>query len=290
MTKILGTTTAKRVARECAFDMKIGRTSLNCLATVLLLSWCAANASAAQITISGDGDYRAGSGGEFNVRAADASGAALLATADLGSYTTLNGTVVGTANGTRMNAGFGGQIGFETFCLEVNQFISLPGTYDASISLGARPGGVGGNGTIDLISIGTAYLYSQFAAGSLAGYTYVNGGSRSASAVMLQTAIWFLEDEISLSAAQIAANVFLSGASGAITLYGTPTGVGVGGARADNNVFDVAALNLGGPPGFDKQDQLILFDNNFHVPDGGVTVMLLGMVLTGLRLMRRKLA
>ena len=266
--------------------MKINRTFWGGVAAVaLLLSWSGVNAFAAQITISGNGDYRAGNGGEFNIRAYDAGGETLLAP-NLGVYTTVNGTTVGTADGTRMNAGYNGQIGFETFCIEVNQFIAfVPGHYDATISLGAKPGGAGGgSGGIDLISIGTGYLYSRFASGALAadGYVYASGGSRAASAVMLQKAIWFMEDEITLAAAGGGGNIFLNALN---AQYGS-----LAAAHADNNVFKVAALNLGGPPGYANQDQLILHDNGFHVPDGGMTVMLLGMALTGLGLMRRKLA
>jgi hypothetical protein len=252
---------------------------------------------AGTVTISGNGDYRAGNGGEFNVVAADAAGAALLAP-NLGGYFIDNGTIVGTANGTKMNSGYGGQLGFETFCIEFNEHITLPGTYTASISLGAIYGGVAGGidhdnnpltPTTDFISLGTAYLYERFAMGTLAGYTYANGALRATSAVMLQEAIWYLEDEISLNAAQKAANVFLTGVGGAITLFGDGTGVGVGGAKANNTVYNVAALNLGGVAPNQKQDQLILHDNGFTVPDGGLTVMLLGLAVSGLAFVRRQL-
>jgi hypothetical protein len=105
--------------------------------------------------------------------------------------------------------------------------------------------------------------------------------------VKLQEALWYLEDEISLTAAQKAANTFLSAA---ITLYGDGTGVGVGGAKANNTIWNVAALNLGGVAPNQKQDQLILRDNGFSVPDGGLTLMLMGLSLSGLALLRRKLA
>lgn len=256
-----------------------------------LLSWSGANAFAAQITITGNGNYRQGRGGEFNVRAADAAGAALIGDVVARGYVIAGGTTFGTANGTAMEGvalpgGFG--LGFETFCIEINQFISLPGTYDASISLGARPGGAGGDGTVDNISIGTAFLYSQFAAGSLAGYTYANGSGRAASAENLQKAIWFMEDEIDLGTAGGIANIFLNAV---ITQFGSLIS-----GQIDNNIFDVAALNLGARPGFARQDQLIMHDNGFSipdpvpVPDGGMTVMLLGLGLTGLGLMRRQLA
>lgn len=232
------------------------------------------------------------------MRAADADGAALLAP-NLALYKTDNGTAVGTANGTRMNAGYGGQIGFETFCIEHNEYVTLQGTYAASISLGSIYGGVAGGvdpdgadplPATDLISIGTAYLYDAFATGALAGYTYTNGTGRAASAVKLQEAFWYLEDEISLTSGQKAANPFLTGAAGALSIYGDGTGVGVGGAKANNTTFNVAALNIGGVAPNQKQDQLILHDNGFSVPDGGTTLVLLGLSLGGLGYLRRKIA
>jgi len=250
--------------------------------TTALLVACSSNALAGTITISGDSDYRAGLGGEFNVRAADAGGAALLSALS-GGYTTFNGTVVGTADGTRMNAGFGGAIGFQTFCIEYNEYISLPGTYEATISDGAIAGGVGGGvdpdgggplPSTDLISKGTAYLYSQFATGGLSddGYTYANGATRAASAVRLQEAFWYLEDEITLNAAQVAANTFLQLA---FSTFGSATE-----AKANSNgLFGVRVLNLGG-----NQDQLIM------VPDAGLTAVLLAFGLGGVALMRRRLA
>jgi len=257
----------------------------------------AAGASAGTITISGNGDYRAGSGGEFNVKAADLDGQALLGGLLSSGYVTTNGTSVGTADGTLMNPGFGGLVGFQTFCVEYNEYITLPGTYEATISAGAIYGGVaggvdpdgpGGLPSTDLISVGTAYLYSQFATGALAsqGYTYTNGAARANSAVMLQQAIWYLEDEISLSDTQKTANTFLTGTFGAITLFGDGTGVGVGGAKAaSDGAYNVKVLNLGGTAPNQKQDQLIM-----TVPDSGVTIALLGLGLGGVAFLRRRFA
>jgi hypothetical protein len=252
----------------------------------------AVSSFATQVAINGHPNYRTGPGGEFNVRAADAGGAALLAPA-LGGYFVAGGTSFPGGDGTRLSTGFGGQNGYETFCIEFNEHIALSGTYDASISLGAIYGGVAGGidhdsnpltPTTDIISLGTAYLYQRFANGSLAGagYIYADGAGRAAQATVLQNAIWYLEDEISYAAAGGAGNAYLNLAA---SVFG-----GLANAKANNNLFAVAALNLGGVDPNQKQDQLILHDNGFHVPDGGMTVMLLGVGLTGLGLLRRKLA
>jgi hypothetical protein len=84
---------------------------------------------------------------------------------------------------------------FETFCLEGNEYIRTDWTYEASLSSSAVQGGVGSNGS-DPISKGTAWLYSQFAIGALAGYNYSGTvDERKASANLLQRTIWSLEGE-----------------------------------------------------------------------------------------------
>lgn len=265
-----------------------------------LLAVFAQNALADRIRISGHTDYRDGSGGEFNVRAYDQGGHTLLNEALATSYTTVNGTTVGSANGTRMNPGFDDLVGFQTFCLEFNEFISLNGIYDAAITDGSIYGGVAGgvdpdNGgplpKTDPISIGTAYLYTLFATGTLSDYDYENGDDRADSAEMLQHALWYLEDEISLTKKEKKKNIFLTGSSGAITLFGDGTGVGVGGAKANNNgVYNVRVLNLWGSSPSQKQDQLIMVAPAViePVPDGAVTAILLGLAFSGLALLRRK--
>src|SRR5262245_45507974 len=113
--------------------MKTNMKSIVALALATGMASVASSAfGAAQVTIDGHPDYRAGNGGEFNVRAANALGATLVGNALSVSpgYFIANGTTVGTADGTRMNTGFGGVNGFETFCLEYNEHITLPGTYD----------------------------------------------------------------------------------------------------------------------------------------------------------------
>ena len=85
---------------------------------------------------------------------------------------------------------------FETFCLEQNEHISFGNTYDYRINTGAVQGGVGAAATdpntgltMDNLSVGTAWLYSQFRAGTLANYFNAN---RNANAGVLQNAIWGL--------------------------------------------------------------------------------------------------
>ena len=78
---------------------------------------------------------------------------------------------------------------FDTFCVERNEYfyygqdLKVDGISDSAIY-----GGVGSDG--DPLDPKTAYLYTQFRAGTLSGYT---GDDTSANA--LQIAIWFIEGE-----------------------------------------------------------------------------------------------
>ncbi|HTR40307.1 MAG TPA: hypothetical protein VMH87_01655 [Pseudomonadales bacterium] len=92
-----------------------------------------------------------------------------------------------------------GQTGFETFCVEVDEQFSPGSTYNTSIGNTIMPGGAA-------IAIGTAYLYSQFAQGTLQGYNYnqntTGKNSRAYTSDELQDAIWYLQGEITSSGDQ----------------------------------------------------------------------------------------
>jgi hypothetical protein len=178
----------------------------------------------------------------------------------------------------RANSNASTPLGFQTFCLEYNEYISLGGTYDAEIGTAAIRGGVGiGSGPTsprsDPISVGTAYLYRLFATGLLDSYyEYQNGAQRAKDAESLQKAFWYLEDERTW--AEIGgSNVYVDLA---LNKFG-----GEAGARADYTGSNVAVLNLRSSAGY-HQSQLI------SVPDGGVTAILLGLALSGLAALRRK--
>lgn len=258
---------------------------------------CSTAALADTIKVTGHPDYRDGVGGEFNVKPADAGAVALFDNLS-SAYFVANSMTAGSANGTLMNPGYGGVLGFQTFCIEYNETISLNSTYQVTVNDGAVYGGVAGGvdpdgwggplPKIDLISVGTAYLYSEFVQGTLTGYVYSNGNSRASAAVTLQKAIWYLEDEISLSKWQVNANPFLQLVFNA---FGTPTkgvvGNAAGGAKADNGgtIAGVRVLNLWSG-GYKRQDQLVMFS----VPDGGPALALLAMGIGALAWVRRRFA
>jgi hypothetical protein len=194
------------------------------------------------------GLYQAGQGGEFS----------LTANAELNSL--LGNYSSSTKNGNT----------FQTFCLEHNEYIYSNTTYDVAITHGAINGGVSG-GNPDVISKGTAWLYSLFATGNLAGYNYT-GDLRKDSAALLQNAIWCLEGEIGPLGK--GTNLFYDAA---VDLFGADVA-----SNAAEGEFGVMVLNLHSSTYGDCQDQLV------YVPDGGLTVMLLGLGVGGLALFSRK--
>lgn len=112
------------------------------------------------------GLYQSGSGGEFKA-------------------TVLSGDIMGNPVGST----------WQTFCVERDEYVSLPGTYYAVVNTAAVLGGVGGPEP-DPLSPKTAWLYDQFLDGTLSGYDYSTQSGRQNSAAALQNAIWYIEQEI----------------------------------------------------------------------------------------------
>ncbi len=214
------------------------------------VSFRSASALTMQATIN-YGTRHSGNGGEFNISSAD-----------------FNPTTMGYAANTISGGGF------ETFCVEANEYFTPGSAYYYAISQAAVNGGISG-GNPDPISLGTAFLYSQFAKGTLGGYDYGTLGGSSASAGSLQATIWWLEGEASDPGTS---NIFRDAV---LTQFGT-----VAGAMADSNgAYGVGVLNLWVDHGHTKvaQDQLVL------VPEGGSTLILLGFGLVSLYMGGRKL-
>ncbi|MDB6169008.1 MAG: hypothetical protein JWM88_1872 [Verrucomicrobia bacterium] len=202
-----------------------------------------------------------------------------------GGEFTVNGSGLSTsayAASTLLNGGF------ETFCMEYGEHFSPGGTYSYTLGSAATGGDLPSGS--DPISAGTAWLYSQFAKGTLVGYSYATTGTtRMSSALDLQLAFWYLEDETGTTPAYTtfaadhpgfnpSTNIFITSA---LAQFG-----GLSGAKADaNGMFGVSVLNLTSNEGqTNNQSQLYL--NN--VPESGATIALLGLAMVGLAGFRRK--
>lgn len=160
---------------------------------------------------------------------------------------------------------------FSTFCLERQVTLSYGVVYNATPNFGAVTGGISG-GNPDPVSLGTAFLYSSFRSGTLAGYNTGTLAAHIASSQSLQYAIWWLEGEMDYAQAGGAGNSFIGLVEG---MFSDPT--------ADSNgKYSVYALNLThAQTGALAQDVLA-------IPDGGMTLVLLGLALTGLGLVGRR--
>lgn len=221
-----------------------------CLAVVL--GWATWAAALPMLTINRINNYYSGNGGEFNITGTPFTG-------NYASKAIVSG-------------------GFETFCVETDEFVGIPGQYYYSVSNSAIGGGAG-RPDPDPISMGTAWLYSQFARGTLQNYKYDDficddDGCRAYSARDLQEVIWYLEEEI--DSINTTGNPFAAMVLAEFTTWGA--------ARADSNgAFGVHVLNLWADSHgtVKKQDQLVL-------PEPG-TLFLMGFGLLGLGLAARRL-
>jgi len=241
--------------------MKINSRILGGVAAVALLQFATSNAFALGGTLSSltrtAGGYYSGNGGEFTI-----TGSGL----DLSGY-------VGGANGTSLTSD-----SFQTFCIETDEHtFSGSGDYyvnDRAVNGGSNIPGPG----FDKLSVGTAWLYSQFAQALWSSYTYTAGAGRVTSAGDLQNAFWMLEGEIPW----VGSNPFL-----VVVLAALLTDQTGAQSNAATGEYGVYALNIT-KDGAVAQDQLYYNPNGLLVPDGGLSLVLLGMSLSGLALLRRR--
>ena len=167
---------------------------------------------------------------------------------------------------------------FQTFCMEKTEYVSIPGIYNAEVSttfIDETSGAVTGPGSHaiwgskpkgDNLDPMTAYLYTKFAQGTLTGFNY--GVGRAASAVALQEAIWFIEQELGA-----VSNNFVTLANTAVGLNGEWYGMGIGNVRV-LNLYTTSIRD-------ENQSQLYLVP----VP-GAILLGMLGLSVAGIKLRR----
>ena len=181
--------------------------------------------------------------------------AAPIAAGDYATFTNGPGTTGGGEFNMFVN---GGPTSFITFCLQHREPIAFNQRFIVG-SVTNYADDVGGN---DPISSQTAWLYTQARNGTLAGYSHTD-----AMADLLQKAIWYFENELTLATPNNNAFVYLANQAVANGF----TGIG-----------NVRVVNLFYTDGRRAQDQLV-----FQVP-GPAVLTLLVPGLAALVFMRRR--
>jgi hypothetical protein len=190
---------------------------------------------------SGYGFYQMGQGGEFTVRPdAELSWVLDFYTAEAKGLNGLAGT-------------------FQTFCIEKSEHVWPNATYTAVINDHTMFSG-------HVLTKGAAWVYAQFATGSLTGYDYANRTTGGA----LQNTIWWLMGQEGTQPI----NAF---STAVLAALGSDT------FKPNNDYYPVRVLNLWeighvGEQGYNRQDQLVM-DPPRSVPDGGLSAGLLGFSL-----------
>lgn len=227
------------------------------------------------------GGYATGAGGEFTLFSYIATGSPGLLLSN-SAYSTETRDV-------------GGKTGsFQTFCMEEDEYINSPSAIsdiwvsqsavDEATGIAGLPGsgshayGGGTNTNMgDNLDPMTAYLYTQFAKGTLSNYDYLGSG-RASDAGQLQKALWSLEDELTLGSSDTKAAAWVLEATTQVTTPGGswyqqwgPTSIG------DVRVLQLTNSDWTGH----KQDQLFLTP----VP-GAVLLGILGLGAAGMKLRR----
>lgn len=207
--------------------------------------------------------YSNGDGGEFMA----VGNTALDNRVDWSAYSTSTASTTPSGN----------PYSFQTFCTELHEDFSPGTTYTVSfIGLSAMYNGSQPPTPVPL-TMGVAYLYSQFAAGTLGGYDYTYGGGRSATAGVLQNAIWYLLGEGGyLDSSSFVYTDLVSGLGSNSAKWIAPDTTGA---------YGVADMVLGLPGA--AQDQLVMAP----VPEASTmlagALMLLPLGVSAIRIVRK---
>jgi hypothetical protein len=163
----------------------------------------------------------------------------------------------GTTGGGEFELTVNGSWSFITFCLQRTEYVDYTNTFVVD-SINpytlTDPVANGGDGAgRDYISQETAYLYTMFRAGTLAGYDTSSAAAHVSSANALQRAFWMLEQELPMGA-----NPFVTLAQDAVA-NGLWSGIG------QVRVLNLSRVTSGGR--IEAQDQLTL------VPEPSTTAL-----------------
>ena len=172
-----------------------------------------------------------------------------------------------------------GASGFQTFCIESQVLFNNGATYNYSLTQSDHSG--------HPLSLGAAWLFAQFSAGTLSGYDYAVGNGRINSAGSLQEAIWDLQGQ-TIPQAFLGNPTIDSQAGIFVSMAQTAAGSDAAARAAANGAFGASVISLSDVTGAPAQDWLAIVQ--VTVPDGGTTIALLGFALVGVEALRRKLA
>jgi len=189
---------------------------------------------------------------------------------------TLSSGVSGYVPG--VTSGFVNSGSFQTFCVEFSESLVV-GTFTAIPANMTTMTGF-------TLNKGTAWLYEQFAAGTLSGYNYGPDATiRKVSANALQQEIWHLMGN------QAAANSIFDPIVDAAALAGNWNKLDANTTEfSDTRLLNMWVVGQVGQSAGARQDLLFIpgfFNDTPGVPDGGLTLALLGMGLTSVGFVSR---
>lgn len=183
--------------------------------------------------------------------------------------------------------------GFETFCVEMTAEFQPGSTYNTTVSSVI----VQGPGQTMNVTLGTAYLYSQFAQGALANYMYTTGSAREKCADELQDAIWYLQGEIGASGNSLTSDsLYTFSASSDIFVQMAISEFGNSLSKAMSsdagNTFGILALNLTSSDQYGRtvydQDQLVYCPVPEPATFAAGAMLLVPLGLSAVRALRKK--
>lgn len=215
--------------------------------------------------------------------AVPAMGATITANQTAGASYAEGGEFTAIAN-PPANLGLAYNGGFQTFCIESQVTFGQGSVYNYFLSQTDNTG--------RSLTMGAAWLFAQFSTGSFSLYNYTFGPNREFSAGALQAALWYFQGQSFNNMSSGSQTFGVAGID-----YGLPGNnaftdaaiAALGGlAAADlpsNGAFGVSIVRLVNPAtGLPGQPLL-----GRNIPDGASTALLLGLALSGLSFISRKI-